>query len=130
MTMPWIYVSTDPMLQVLGGRSWAPTGESRSSGRSGGGGGRRSVLSGGGGWGGGGARSRKKMSLAHGNIHPLAGKRALTPGSDPGHDLGGLASPGGSPAAQRRSLAVPPSFMLSSLMTRLVGTSSNTWWWQ
>ena len=88
------------------------------------------MLSGGGGWGGGGARSRKKMSLAHGNIPPLAGKRALTPGSDPGHDLGSLASPGGSPAAQRRSLAVPPSFMLSSLMTRLVGTGSTPWWWQ
>ena len=49
------------------------------------------------------------------NIHPL-NKRGL-------HEMSetlALSSPVSSPAAQRRSLAVPPSFMLSSLMTRSV----------
>ena len=94
-------------IQVFGGRSWAPTGESREAG-AGKGAARKSGLCG--------VRTRKKMSYGNiSNIHPL-NKRGL-------HEMSetlALSSPVSSPAAQRRSLAVPPSFMLSSLMTRSV----------
>ena len=89
-------------IKVFGGRGWTPTGESKDSNK---GSARKSGIYG--------VRSRKpKISV--GNIHPL-NKRGM-------HDLSetfSLVSPMSSPATQRRSLAVPPTFMLSSLMTRL-----------
>ena len=91
-------------IEVFGGRSWAPNGESRDVSAAKGAA-RKSGLYG--------VRNRKKMS--YGNIHPL-NKRGL-------HEMAetlALSSPVSSPSAQRRSLAVPPSFMLSSLMTRSV----------
>ena len=91
-------------IEVFGGRSWAPTGETKDSHK---GGARKSGLYG--------VRSRKKISYSYGNIHPL-NKRGI-------HDLSetfslATTSPMSSPSTHRRSLAVPPTFMLSSLMTR------------
>ena len=87
-------------IEVFGGRSWTPTGESKEHHKSS----TRKVS------GLYGVKSKKKMS--YGNIHPL-NRRGIH------EDSSSLSSPLSSPATQRRSLAsVPHSFMLSPLMTR------------
>ena len=91
-------------IKVFGGRSWTPTGESKDHIK-----GVRKIsglygLS---------VQRPKKMSVGNGNIHPLnrRGIQDLT-------ETFSLSSPISSPSTQRRSLAVPPSFMLGPLMSR------------
>lgn len=86
-------------IEVFGGRGWTPTGESKDNHK---GSTRKNGLYG-----------AKKKKMSYGNIHPIK-RRGI-------HELAeSYSSPLSSPVMQRRnvSIAVPPSFMLSPLMTR------------